>query len=379
MAREKNQVEKDTHEAWVLAANCLLYEADGGPDVNLGTDSEPEVISHAEAVQISYAHNLILECDGDLERIQAAGRASQQAAADHQSNHPKRAREDARAADLCERSAQMVLDAGAAGDDRNRRRLLAYCTYTTTASALGAMVPSVAEDAQRVYEQTLRDIDAEPDPDEGVPDEVRFKGPTYDPATGRFRIGEGADGAVAQWRLNTPGTGMEHGLILGPEQIGKSNVLRIVLVEASVQPKFAIWMADPTDRHHFPGFLEGIAAKVATNHRDSILLLREAVRVIDSRTKRGRFPDPTPQRQGILIVLEDAHQLFADDIDATRLAERIVTDGGPVSVALIATAPDTDLAHFGGSLTLRSGLAKTNRMPMGSNAPHMIDVLQQAD
>lgn len=347
--------------------------------MNVGTDSEPEMVAHAKAVQINYAQLLIVECDADFERIRAAGRASQQAAADHQSNHPERARQDARAADLCERAAQVVLDAGAAGDDRKRRRLLAYCTYTTTVSTLGAMAPSIAEDAQRDFEQTLQEIDAEPDPDEGVPDEVRFKGPTYDPATGRFRIGEGADGMVAHWQLNTPGTGMEHGLIFGPEQIGKSNVLRIVLVEASMEPKFAIWMADPTDRHHFPGFLEDIATKVATNPRDSILLLREAVRVIDSRTKRGRFPDPTPQRQGILIALEDAHQLFADNIDATRLAERIVTDGGPVSVALIATAPDTDLAHFGDSLTLRTGLAKTNRMPMGSNATHMIDVLHQAD
>ncbi|MGW3653544.1 hypothetical protein [Streptomyces sp. NPDC000878] len=289
MAREwKNQQDKDSFQAWVLATNCLLYEADGGPDVNIGAEDTPENVPHEVAVQINYAQNLILECDGDFERIRAAGRACQQAAAERQKDHPGRARQDARAADLCERAAQMVLDAGAAVDDRNRRHLLAHCQYASTMATLGG-IPVVADDAQNDLEQTLREIDAEPDPADGLPDQLRFEGTTYDPATGRFRIGEGADGVAAHWRLNTPGAGMEHGLILGPAQIGKSNVLRLVLVEASVQPKFAIWMADPTDRHHFPGFLEGIATKVATSPRDSIQLLREAVRVIYSRTKRGHF------------------------------------------------------------------------------------------
>jgi len=31
MAQEKSQAEKDTRKAWMLAANCVLYEADGGP------------------------------------------------------------------------------------------------------------------------------------------------------------------------------------------------------------------------------------------------------------------------------------------------------------------------------------------------------------
>jgi hypothetical protein len=53
-----------------------------------------------------------------------------------------------------------------------------------------------------------------------------------------------------------------------------------------------------------------VAAKVATSHRDTLALLRDAIPVIESRTKRGRFPDPNPRRQGVLIGLKDAHEVL---------------------------------------------------------------------
>jgi hypothetical protein len=372
-----SQEEEDAHQAWVYAANCLLYEADGGPDVNVGPDEQPRIVSHAEAVQITYAENIVIQCEADLDRLRTAGRHCQQKAAEHQTSRPKYARENARAADLCERAAQIVLDAGAAGNERNRRLLMAITKYNTNMAALGR-IPQVAKDARTELEAELAEIDAEPDPAAGIPDMLPFQGPTYDPATGRFSIGEGAEGVVAHWTLNTPGTGMEHGLICGPEGIGKSNVLRIVLAEAMLQPKFALWLADPTGRHNFPDTYSAVADKIATTPRDTLTVLREAVRVIETRTKRGRFPDPTPQRQGVLVAIEDCHITFADDLEATRLAERIVTAGGPVSVGLVVTAPGTDLTHFGGSLTLRTGLARTNRMPMGSNGAHMLNELRRA-
>jgi hypothetical protein len=83
-------------------------------------------------------------------------------------------------------------------------------------------------------------------------------------------------------------------------------------------------------------------------------------------------------KQGIVLAVEDGHELFADNLEATRLAEHITVDGGSVSVALVVTAPDAELAHYGGSTALRNALAETNCVPMGSNARHMLRVLGKA-
>jgi hypothetical protein len=67
-----------------------------------------------------------------------------------------------------------------------------------------------------------------------VTDEVlRYPGPTYNPATGSFRIGVGPDDTPVTWRLNTPGAGVENGLILGGPQTGKTNILRVLNAEAT--------------------------------------------------------------------------------------------------------------------------------------------------
>ena len=44
---------------------------------------------------------------------------------------------------------------------------------------LGVMAPSTPEDAQRGLELTYQESCAEADPDDGVPQEVRFEDPTY--------------------------------------------------------------------------------------------------------------------------------------------------------------------------------------------------------
>jgi hypothetical protein len=64
-----------------------------------------------------------------------------------------------------------------------------------------------------------------------IPDEGHYPGPSYDPATGRFATGTGMDGPL-YWQLNTPGIGVENGLIAGPPDIGKTNNLLVLAVEA---------------------------------------------------------------------------------------------------------------------------------------------------
>jgi hypothetical protein len=372
MAASRSQADEDEFRAWVLASNCLLYEADGGPDVNWGTDDERVMTSHAEATQVTYAKHLLLDLDADIERLRATAERCQQLAAASFESRPDHAQQNARAADLCERAAQMVLDFGAAGDDRERRRLIAICEHDTNILAW-TVGGALAEDAKRELAETLAEIDAEHRPGDDLPDTAHFDGPTYDEATGRLRIGVTAEAGEAHWTLNTPGVGLHNGLIIGPPEIGKTNLVRIVLVEAILQPKFALWLGDPTGRHNISaGPFASVASRIATNHRDVVELLREAGRVVDARTRRGTFADPTTAKQGILVVIEDCHEVFADNLESAGLAEHVALLGGPVSVALIVTAPGAELAYYGGSAELRGALAATNCVPLGPNSLHML-------
>lgn len=372
-AEERTQAVEDVVHAWTYGSNCLLYEGSGGSDVTVGSETgPPRTLSHAEAVQTIHAQFVLLALDADLDRLQATGQACYQTAAGMQQSHPAEARAYVRAADLCDRAAELVISVGADDDERARRKLLAVAEHDTTMATSG-VDPTVAERARRALELALSEAEKRRTPQSPA---VRYPGPSYDPATGRHRIGVTSTGEAAYWRLNTPGEGIECGLICGAPGAGKSNFLRMVLLETALQPKFALWLADPADRHDVPAPIAKSAVKTAVNHRDTVGLLREAVAVLDERARRGPLPDPSPRRPGIVLAIEDCHLVFGDDLEATRLAERIVAEGGRLGVALVATAPDADLAFFGGSVALRTGLARTNRFPLGPGGRRMLNELQ---
>jgi hypothetical protein len=370
---QRSQADDDHSRACLAAANCLLYEADGGPDLNLGTDAEPEVISHAEATQRTYAKLLVSDFDADIDRLEATA-ATCQRAAGAPGAPAAVAERNARAADLCERAAEIVLRWGAAGDDRQRRRLVAVCEHDTDplAASLGG---EYAEAAARRLAEALAEIDAEDPAGDDLPDTVPYQGPTYDPASGRFQVAVDPAGGGAYWTINTPGAGMHNALVLGPPGSGKTSSLRLLAVEAIREPKFALWVADPTGPEGITQAFDQLTDRSATTPRETVELLREARRVVDRRLEQGPFTDPTPDKQGIIVVVDAAHTVFADNLEATELAEHVATRGGPVSVALVAVAPDADPAHYGGSTALRDALAATNCFAMGPNGPHMLKAL----
>jgi hypothetical protein len=363
--------EDDRYQAWMLAANCLIYEADPGPETTqVGSINGPLTVSKQEAVQIIYARNVLTEMDADLARLRAAAEACHRVAAETAETRPKYAAENARGADLCERAAQLVIEAGASSNGKARRRLLAVTEFESALDTLGA-IPAVVDSAREELEEKLREIDAEPSPTDGVPADLPYKGPTYDPATGRFRAGEGANGHVGYWELNTPGEKVCNGLIAGPAQIGKSSVLRLVLVEAIQAERFVLWTADPSGRGELPGPVEPAVKQSAGTPKETKTMLEAALAVIDNRAKTGGFTDPSTERPGLLIAIENFHSLVADDLQAAELAERVATTGGPAGVGLVVTVPDVDLAHFGGSKALRDALAAGNAFPMGPDALRM--------
>jgi hypothetical protein len=199
-------------------------------------------------------------------------------------------------------------------------------------------------------------------------EEVSYPGPSYDPATGRLQIGVAEDGRHATWRLNTPGEGVHHGLIVGGPGLGKSSLLRLLMVEAITSRRFGLWAADPTGRHGLKAMLSDVAGRLAENRAETVEMLEAASRVITERTKEGDYTGPTSDSPDILIAMEDCGQVFTANLHATRLAEQVVTRGGPVGVGLVMTTRSTDLAYFGGSRLLRARLAEGNQVALGSDA-----------
>jgi hypothetical protein len=157
----QTQVEEDAFQAWIYASNCLLYENDPGPaELNTGTAEEPRMVPRAQAWQHAYALHVLVQCEADHARLTAAARKCRAGITDAAARlGAYRAREWSRAADLCEQAARMVEDAGAIGDDKARRRLLAGCQHQTMMIALGSVIPAVAESSAEDLRRALREAE----------------------------------------------------------------------------------------------------------------------------------------------------------------------------------------------------------------------------
>lgn len=156
-----DQLAEDVHQAWVLASNCAIYEADPGPaQVNIGTAEKPVTVSWAESWRISYARQLLTELDVDAARINAAGAGCIARGAETGD------RDYTLAAELCRRAVFMVEQAGADRDATARRRLEAVAGYhnqVATFAMMGMGGSSLAGDARQEMEQELRRIPGDPD------------------------------------------------------------------------------------------------------------------------------------------------------------------------------------------------------------------------
>jgi hypothetical protein len=144
--------------------------------------------------------------------------------------------------------------------------------------------------------------------------------------------------------------------------MGKTNALRLVMVEAMCSGRFVVWPAYPSGRHDRSWAEDGLADWIARNPAETVEMLRAAADIIPARRKAGGYSDPLPEKPGILIALDECEHIFAGNKEATALGELIVTEGASAGVALVASARGASLAYFGGSARLRSGMASGNCM-----------------
>lgn len=199
----------------------------------------------------------------------------------------------------------------------------------------------------------------ENEPSDWLPDVEYYRGPSYNPDTGRFVCGLGMDGP-SYWALNTPGLGVHPGLIAGPAEIGKTNQLRILLVEAASSGVFTLSVADPRNRN---GLVEvfGSGAVIAADDVDgTIQLLRAAVAMIEYRAQQGSwFRDPSREAPGMVIAVDDGHEVFCDPT-AADLAATVATAGPAVGLGLVVATETVDPEAFAGRRDLLQALSDTN-------------------
>lgn len=201
----------------------------------------------------------------------------------------------------------------------------------------------------------LRTVDWEPakgtehDDVAWLPEITYYSGPSYSPDTGTFEAGIGMDGP-SHWRLNTPGGGTANGFAAGAEGLGKTNLLRIVLVEAGTSGRFVVTAADPTDRNGIAGFAEHFSttqlppARGVDETRQLLAALAAIVRYRSTSTPQN-YITPTRDFPGVLVTLDDGDAVLHDPATAD-LAAYVATQGPQVCVSLVVASRSLELDDY---------------------------------
>lgn len=183
-------MDKDLSLAWSCAANLSLYDEDPGSRVmNVGSRDEPRLADRRQALLDLYARQILVDLEAGYDRvINLRGRCEERAAAARTLRGGLRTAQARRrlpgvswpsvvgaltrggrreiaelwaiGAELADRAATMMNDAGADQDAKARARLLASMKHTLTYDVIGAVVPAdVERQAAEDLAQTLREID----------------------------------------------------------------------------------------------------------------------------------------------------------------------------------------------------------------------------
>lgn len=166
---------------------------------------------------------------------------------------------------------------------------------------------------------------------------------SYDSSQGTIVIGQTITGEPATIRLHDPDS---HHLdcvwITGGVGAGKSNFLRVIMMESILSGVFCVFPSDPRDNHDFAHEWQSLVpnpAWIATNVRDTLRNLEAAIRVIDARSTTGGSGPLRHERPGILFAIDDADDIV--QIPRGRaLLEDLVARGPKAGVGLVAVLRD---------------------------------------
>ncbi|MGH3801995.1 MAG: hypothetical protein ACRDTD_18040 [Pseudonocardiaceae bacterium] len=123
---------------------------------------------------------------------------------------------------------------------------------------------------------------------------------------------------------------------------------------------FDIAVADPLDRNGLLGAVASCAVRSADTQVATTRLLAWTVEQVQTRhTQADWWCRPDPARRGLLVAIDDAHQVLTDP-GAADLAARVAIDGPAVVIGLVAVVESVDLDIVAGRRDLLLALGKTN-------------------
>jgi len=203
---------------------------------------------------------------------------------------------------------------------------------------------------------------------------VVFDGPVVE--NGVISLGPYGDGdGSAPWRLWTPGDAPHEGswwggLVIGGMGIGKSRKLELISISAMATGFTVVWFIDPQGGASSPALRRH--ADWYTDVDGSTMMLGALERIADWRGKENAAHewigfDPSPARPGILVMIDEAHEVFARDTERWATLAR---KSRKVGIGLGAFSQYPGLSTFAGSEPLRSAI-------MGGNAAVMYAASRQ--
>lgn len=193
---------------------------------------------------------------------------------------------------------------------------------------------------------------------------VDFDGPRR--RGGILELGPYADGSgEAPYRLYTDGS-MWSGFILGGTGIGKSRVVENIVISALSGGDTDYWYLDPARGGSSPALAEHADFFATMDNADD--MLDAAIAGLNARTEENAYEGwtgftPSRDRPGLLIVVEECHNVFADQKRVMEWA-RIAREGRKVGISLLCVSQYPGLETFGTKEALRSSVMEGNALVM---------------
>lgn len=192
---------------------------------------------------------------------------------------------------------------------------------------------------------------------------VAWTGPSLDPGEGTFPLMTAIDGSSLPFRFWTPGDGSSHALVAGTTRSGKSSTLNLITAEAMCADRLIPLVID-IGGVSLPYWIDQVLL-AATTHADAQQVLTWVFTVLNKRAtvlrqRRGAGGGsltPTPQMPGIVLIIDEAHNVIKENPVLRRMVERLAQEGAKYGCSLVLSTQSADITQLGGeSTTLRDML-----------------------